>query len=189
MAIQSICIYCGSRPGNNPAYVTAAAHIGQLFAQRGITLLFGGGNVGLMGTVANNCLDNGGKVIGVIPSFMDDKELGLERCSELLWVGSMHERKNKLAELSEAFIALPGGPGTMDEFFEMFTWLQLQLHHKPVALFNINGYYNGLLAFMQHMVNEGFLKQAHFDQIIVSDNIESLLEQLNAYEAVGEGKR
>ncbi len=189
MPVQSICIYCGSRPGNNPEYVRVAAHIGKQFAAQNITLLFGGGNVGLMGTVANSCLDNGGKVIGVIPSFMDDKELGLERCTELIWVGSMHERKNRLAELSEAFIALPGGPGTMDEFFEMFTWLQLQLHQKPVALFNINGYYNGLISFMQHMVNEGFLKQQQFDQIIVSDNIESLLQQLNAYEPLLEPKR
>jgi len=178
MEINSICIFCGSSFGTNPVFKTTAEHIGKTFAGKNITLVYGGGNVGLMGVVSNSVMQNGGKVIGVIPNFMTEKELADYGVTELLMVETMHERKKKMSDIADAFIAIAGGIGTLDELFEIFTWRQLNLHNKPIGLLNTEGYYDSMLAFLNTMVTNGFLKQETLDLLIVRDNIEDLIDAL-----------
>ncbi|MHB8626935.1 MAG: LOG family protein [Aggregatilineales bacterium] len=179
--MQRVCIFCGSSNGAREAYNTAARTIGTSLAKRGLGLVYGGGRVGLMGTVADAALAAGGQVIGVIPQSLVDKEVGHHSLTELRIVHSMHERKALMVDLSDAFIAMPGGAGTMDEFFEIFTWAQLGFHRKPCALLNVAGYYDPLLAFMDHAVQEGFIRVEHRDLIRVDDEPDRLLDTLATY--------
>jgi uncharacterized protein (TIGR00730 family) len=175
--MKRVCIFCGSSPGLLPEYATAARHSGTVLAQRGVTLVYGGGNVGLMGIVADAALAAGGEVIGVIPRRMVARELAHGGVTTLIPVNSMHERKHKMAELSDGFLALPGGIGTMEELFEAFTWLQLGLHNKPVGLLNVAGYYDALLQFLAHMREQRFLRSQHLDTLLVGESIETLLDR------------
>jgi hypothetical protein len=169
-------------------YADAARHCGTVLAARKLTVVYGGGNVGLMGILADAALAAGGEVVGVIPRRMIARELGHQRVTSLIPVDSMHERKQKMADLSDAFIALPGGIGTMEELFEAFTWLQLDLHHKPVGLLNVSGYYDALLEFLAHMRGQRFLKPEHFDTLLVDDNVESLLDKFARFDRKPLGK-
>ncbi|WP_051748836.1 TIGR00730 family Rossman fold protein [Nevskia soli] len=178
--MRSVAVYCGSSPGFNPVFRAAAEALGRTLAQSACTLVYGGSHAGLMGAVADAALAAGGKVIGVIPDALVSREVAHRGLSELQVVGSMHERKARMAELSEAFVALPGGIGTLDEIVEMFTWTQLGIHRKPCAFLNIGGYYDSLLAFLRTMVAQGFLRQAQVDQLVVAERIEDLLPHLAA---------
>lgn len=179
--IRSLCVYCGSSPGNDPAYAAAAAEMGRLLARRGITLVFGGGKVGLMGTVADAALAAGGRVHGVIPHALSGKEVLHPGLSEIEVVASMHERKARMAELSDAFVALPGGLGTYEELFETWTWGQLGWHAKPVALLDVNGFYAKLAGFLDHVVEQGFVKEIHRRMLLVESDPEALLARLGDY--------
>ncbi len=180
--ISALCVYCGSRSGQDPAYRAAADALGGALARRNITLVYGGARVGLMGTVADAVLDAGGRAIGVLPGFMQDRELAHTRLSALHITDTMHERKAKMAELSDGFIALPGGIGTLEELFESWTWAQIGVHAKPCALLNVAGYYDQLGAFLDHAHAEGFVRGPHHEMLLVDDNIDRLLDRIAAYE-------
>ncbi len=158
MSVRSVCVYCGSQPGGPRVYAQAAAALGRAIAGDGLTLVYGGGSVGLMGVVADAALAAGGRVVGVIPRILVERELAHRGLAEQVVTESMQERKARMAELSDAFIALPGGIGTLDELFEMWTWAQLGLHAKPCALINTAGYYDNLVAFLDRAVTDGFLR-------------------------------
>jgi hypothetical protein len=179
--LNSLCVFCGSNPGASPAYGEAAARLGRALAGRGLALVYGGGRVGLMGVVADAALAAGGKVTGVIPEALATRELAHATLSDLQVVGSMHERKARMSELSDGFIALPGGIGTLEEWFEVWTWSQLGFQPKPCALLNVAGYYDHLLAFLDHMTGERFLNEAHRGMAIVDDDPERLLDRLAAW--------
>ena len=174
-------MFCGSSPGNNPEYRETARNLGRILAGRNIELVFGGGRVGLMNEIANTVLGAGGRVTGVIPQSLVDREVAHTGISELRVTGSMHERKALMAELSDGFIALPGGIGTFEEFMEIITWGQLGFHRKPCGLLNTLGFYDGLLEFLDHAVREGFLHDANRDSILVSESPEELLDLFTAY--------
>ena len=161
MELRSLCVFCGSRMGARPEYETAATSLGRALAERGVTLVYGGGSVGLMGAVANAALAASGKVIGVIPEALATKEVAHFGLTDLRVVPTMHARKALMAELSDGFVALPGGVGTFEELFEIVTWAQLGIHAKPVGLLNVMGFYDGLLALMDHAVREGFVLPEH----------------------------
>jgi uncharacterized protein (TIGR00730 family) len=171
-------VFCGASTGHDPIYMEAARTVGRTLAERGIGVVYGGGHVGLMGAVADAAMEAGGRVVGVIPTFMTHKELAHERITELVMVRDMHERKRVMHERSQAVIALPGGFGTMDELFELLTWRQLGLHAKPMGLLNVNGYYDGLLAQMHHMEKEGFLHDA--TRVMAATEVEVLVNALLA---------
>lgn len=175
---MNICVFCGSSSGNNPVYAQAAKELGKLIADGGHTLIYGGGNVGLMGIVADAVLERRGQVIGIIPKFLMDKEVGHTGLSSLEIVNSMHERKKRMADLSEAFVAIPGGWGTLEEIAEILTWKQLGLLTHSVAILNINGFFNPLLQQMNHMVEEGFLKEQNLQSLKISDSPSELLSAL-----------
>jgi uncharacterized protein (TIGR00730 family) len=179
--VQRVCVFCGSSNGVREDYVVAAQAMGTGLAKRGLGLVYGGGRVGLMGAVADAVLAAGGHVIGVIPQSLVDKEVGHNSLTDLRIVHSMHERKALMADLSNAFIAMPGGAGTMDEFFEIFTWAQLGFHRKPCALLNVASYYDPLLTFMDHAVQEGFIRAEHRDLIQVDSDPDRLLDRLTTY--------
>ncbi len=177
-----ICVFCGSSSGNRPDYLEAANQLGTALAKAGIGLVYGGAQVGLMGEVANAALAAGGEVIGVIPKALVDRELAHEGLTKLKVVGSMHERKAMMAELSDGFIALPGGVGTFEELFEVWTWAQLGHHRKPCAVFNVSGYYDKLIDFLDHCVEQGFFKPVYRDMLIVEPSVESLLQAVSDYQ-------
>ncbi|WP_156307882.1 LOG family protein [Sphingobacterium endophyticum] len=183
MKLKKIVVFCASSPGHGSEFIEAAQEVGKVFADKGITLVYGGGRVGLMGAVADAAMENHGQVIGVIPQFLNSKEIGHSGITQLIEVDTMHERKAKMNALCDGVIALPGGFGTMEELFEMTTWGQLGLHKKPIGILNVNGFYDHLIAFIQHMVDSGLLKEENQKMILYSDNIEDLLEQMEAYEA------
>lgn len=180
--MNSLCVFCGSSSGASPAYAEAAARLGRIVAERGMTLVYGGGRVGLMGVVASAALAAGGKVIGVIPQALATRELAHDGLTDLQVVGSMHERKARMSELSSGFLALPGGIGTLEEWFEVWTWSQLGFHPKPCGLLNVAGYYDHLLAFLDHVTAERFLREAHRSMAIVGDDPELLLDRLAAWQ-------
>ncbi len=182
---RRICVYCGSSGGVDEAYFEAARQVGAELANRGITVVYGGGRVGLMGAVADAALEAGGEVIGVITSKLVTLEVGHEALSELFVVDSMHARKMMMAQLADAFIALPGGFGTLEELFEATTWAQLNYHKKPVGLLDVRGYYGALVAFMEHAVAEGFIREVHAGLVTVGHAIGPLLEQLAEAEVPG----
>lgn len=181
--MKQIAIFCGSSKGSLPIYMEAAFSIGQKLTKRKIGIVYGGAAVGLMGAVADGALSEGGNVIGVLPIFLKEKEIEHTRLSELILTSSMHERKAKMLELCDGVIALPGGFGTLEELFEVLTWAQLGLHHKPIGILNLNGFYDHLLQLLEHMVAEGFLKGVNKNMLLVSTQIDSLLDQMDQYQA------
>ncbi|WP_316676614.1 TIGR00730 family Rossman fold protein [uncultured Tolumonas sp.] len=181
MELGSICVYCGSSEGRNEAYGTAARSLGRLLAAQGITLVYGGANVGLMRILADSALAAGGRVVGVMPQALVAKEKAHRGLSEFHVADSMHERKALMAELSDGFIALPGGAGTLDELFEMWTWAQLGFHGKPCGLLNVAAYYDPLTAFLDHAVREGFVRDLHRDMLVIAERPEDMLDRFRAY--------
>ena len=177
--MRRLCVFCGSSVGNNSAYADAAEAMGALLAKRGIGLVYGGGHVGLMGVIAEAALKAGGEVIGVIPHALFEREIGHSGVTDLRIVDSMHTRKAMMADLADAFVAMPGGVGTFEEFFEAVTWTQLGLHRKACGLLNVAGFYAPLAAFIDQAVGEGFIKPIHRAAIVVDDNPERLLETLS----------
>ena len=185
MTMKSVCVYCGASFGSDPIYTEAAKAMGRTVAERGLKLVYGGGQVGLMGVIADACIDAGGEVLGVIPDFLDHKEIAHPRVQDMRIVKSMHERKLMMADNADAFIAMPGGLGTMEELFEVWTWSQLGRHEKPVALLNMNGYWDKLTAFLDHMRDEGFVEARHRDMLMSAQTPEAVLEALDAYQFPG----
>lgn len=186
--MKSITVFCGSSFGSDEIYKEQAILLGQTLANQNIQLVYGGANVGLMGAVADGVLQQGGKVIGVLPHFLQSKEIAHQELTELILVETMHERKTKMNDLCDGVIVLPGGYGTLEEFFEMITWAQLGLHKKPIAILNINGFYDDLIKLVQNMVDKGFLKQINQEMLLVSDSIDELLEKMKNYRAPSVGK-
>lgn len=179
--MKRITVFCGSSFGTEAIYAEQATLLGETFAKENIELVYGGANVGLMGALADGILNNGGKAIGVLPNFLRSKEIAHLGLTELILVESMHERKTKMNDLCDGVIALPGGFGTLEELFEMLTWAQLGLHKKPIAILNINGFYNSLIELTETMVEKGLLKEANQKMLLVSDNIPDLLHQMRNY--------
>ena len=177
-----LCVFCGSNPGLEPSYLAMAQALGRMLAQENIALVYGGGAVGLMGAVADAALEGGGEVIGVIPQALMDKEIGHRGLADLRVVGSMHERKALMAELASGFIALPGGLGTFEELFEVWTWAQLGYHRKPCALLNAAGFYDRLISFLDDVVERGFVKPIHRSMLIVEDEPAALIRAIRGYE-------
>ena len=186
--MKRITVFCGSSFGSDEIFTTQARLLGEALAKRNIELVYGGANVGLMGAVADSVLNYGGKAIGVLPYFLQSKEIAHENLSELILVETMHERKTKMNELCDGVIALPGGFGTLEELFEMLTWAQLGLHTKPIAILNINNFYDPLLEMLKTMVEKGLLKEINRKMLLVSDNIDDLLQQMENYIAPTVGK-
>ena len=180
--MKSICVFCGSSTGNNSKYVANARQLGELIAQKKMKLVYGGGNVGLMGEIANSVLDNDGEVIGVIPQFLVEKELVHDNLTELKVVASMHERKAIMAELADGFVALPGGFGTLEETVEVLTWTQLGLHRKPIGLLNVEKYFDFLYEFFKHMVAEKFLHTEYKDMILIKENAKEMIDSLVGFQ-------
>ncbi|MBA2674488.1 TIGR00730 family Rossman fold protein [Ramlibacter sp.] len=174
----SLCVYCGSRPGSDPSYVDLARAVGVWIGSHGGQLVYGGGNNGLMGRMADATLEAGGRVVGIIPQALVDREWAKRDCTELHVVDTMHARKRMMAERADCFLALPGGIGTFEEFFETWTWRQLGYHDKPVGLLNAGGYYDALLAFLEHGVSQGFMGQAQMKLLTVGTEVAPLLAQL-----------
>jgi uncharacterized protein (TIGR00730 family) len=180
--INSLCVFCGANHGKRPAYRATAQHLGELLARRSITLVYGGGNVGLMGSVADACLAARGRVIGVIPRALADKEIAHAGLTEMHVVGSMHERKAMMADLADAFLSLPGGFGTWDEFCEALTWSQLGLQKKACAFLNVEGYYDALFALTARAADDGFIRPEHQQLLLVDTDPEHLLDRLETFE-------
>jgi hypothetical protein len=181
--MQHVCVFCGSSPGNRPVYLDAAHQTGMALVQRGIGLVYGGAQLGLMGRIADTVIEQGGNVIGVMPEHLSIKEVLHPNLPDLRIVDSMHTRKALMAELSDAFIAMPGGLGTLEELCEILTWGQLGLHRKPCGLLNVAGFFDPLLALLDHAVAEGFLRPVHRNLVLVAAAPEELLDKLAAYEA------
>ncbi len=181
--MKRICVFCGSRSGASRTYEEGARWLGRALVEAGVTLVYGGGRVGLMGVLADAVLDFGGEAIGVIPKALVRREVAHMGLSDLRVVGSMHERKALMSDLSEGFVALPGGIGTLEEFFEVLSWAQLGVHHKPCGLLNLEGYYNPLLAFFDNVVAQGFLSEEHRSIVLVETEPEPLLEAFARYQA------
>jgi len=179
--MKSLCIYCGSSPGATPAYAQAARELAQAMVEQNIALVYGGGNVGLMGIIADEVMRLGGQATGVIPEALLKKELGHNGLTQLHIVKDMHERKAMMADLSDGFIAMPGGVGTLEELFEVFTWAQLGFHQKPIGLLNVDGFYDGLLQFIQHMVSQRFLKGEQAEILIAEARPADLLQRFRSF--------
>jgi len=186
--MKRICVFCGSNAGARSEYAEAARALATVLAERKMGIVYGGGNVGLMGVLADAALEHGGEVIGVIPRKLVEKEVAHRGVTELRIVETMHERKALMNDLSDAFIALPGGFGTLDEFFEVLTWSQLGFHGKPCALLNVAGYYDGMLAMLDHAVTERFLRPAHRELVIADTDPLRLLQRLSAFVPAPKGK-
>lgn len=180
--MKRICVYCGSNPGSRPEYLASATELGELLAEKDIEIVYGGAEVGLMGAVASAAINHGGKVTGVIPETFAGK-IAHDHLSELHVVPTMHARKTKMFDLSDGFIALPGGLGTLEEAFEIFTWAQLGFHEKPCGLLNVCGYFDRILEFLDHSVSQQFVKRAHREMVLVDHHSEGLLMQFDSYQA------
>lgn len=179
---KRLAVYCGSASPADPVYIESARMVGRGLAERGIGLVYGGGRLGLMGAVADACVEAGGEVIGIIPEALCTKEVKNDFCTELHIVPGMHERKKMFTDLSDGFITIPGGVGTMDELWEAISWAQLGYHEKPVGLLNVAGFYDHLIAFNRQMADVGFVREAHKNIMIVDDTLNGLLEKMAAYE-------
>ena len=180
--MKRIAVYCGSATPADPRYMALARDVGAALAGRGIGVVYGGGRLGLMGAVASGALDAGGEVIGVIPDALAGSEVSNTDCTQLITVSGMHERKARFTDLSDGFITIPGGVGTMDELWEAMSWAQLGYHQKPVGLLNAFGFYDHLIAFNRQMADVGFVRPAHQNILIAADTLDGLLEQMTAYE-------
>ena len=178
---STLCVYCGASQGHDPVYAEAARQLGHSMVRQGLSLVYGGGHVGLMGVIADAVLEAGGEVTGVIPKALMDTEVGHDKLTRLLVVKDMHERKALMAEYADGFIAMPGGIGTLEELFEALTWAQLGFHEKPIGLLNVNGFYDGLTAFLSHLVSEGFLRAEHAALLIRERDADALLEKLRDF--------
>jgi uncharacterized protein (TIGR00730 family) len=176
--LRSVCVFCGSQPGARPVYVAAARELGSSLARQGITLVYGGGHIGMMGAAADAALGAGGKVVGVIPEHLMRPEVAHQNLTELIVVDTMHTRKRTMAARADAFVVLPGGYGTFEEMFEMITWLQLRLQAKPVGLLNVAGFYDGLVAFLHHAADERFIRAEHRELWCIESQVSALLAQL-----------
>lgn len=181
--LTSVSVFCGSSPGNNDMYYQEAFHLGVFLAENSIKVVYGGAKVGLMGAVADGALSNGGTVVGIIPDFLQNKEIAHDGLTELIVVKSMHQRKSVMDEMSDGAIVLPGGFGTMDEMFELLTWGQLGLHKKPIGILNVDGFYDDLITCLDNMVSKNLLRQTNRDMLLVSREIRSLFSMMEAYEA------
>jgi len=181
LPMKAITVFCGSKGGNDPHFIEMAQKTGKLLANQGIQLIYGGGKVGMMGELANAALQNEGQVTGIIPSFLCTKEIAHDQLTELIVVETMHERKLKMQESCQGFISLPGGFGTMEEFFEVLTWGQLGLHQKPIGLLNPGGYFDPLVHFLDQMVDTAFLSQNDRDMVLVADSPKDLIAKMNKY--------
>jgi uncharacterized protein (TIGR00730 family) len=179
LAVKSLCVFCGSADGVPPTFVTATRAFAAACVQRGIRLVYGGASVGLMGTLADAALETGGEVIGVVPRALVAREIAHRGLTQLHIVDTMHQRKAKMAELADAFVALPGGIGTLEEFFEVWTWGQLGIHHKPYGLLNVDDFYTPLIAFLDHASRAGFIRAAQREQVAVANDATTLLEALS----------
>jgi len=179
--VERICVFCGSSPGARPEYAEAARKLGKELVERGIGLVYGGGNVGLMGEIARTVVCSGGDVIGVVPRSLALREVAFLDLADLRVVGSMHERKALMAELSDGFIALPGGLGTVEEFFEVLTWAQLGIHSKPCGLLDVSGYYSRMIDFVHHAVEEQFVEMGHLSALLIDDSPARLLESFISF--------
>lgn len=179
--LRSLCVFCGSSKGNHDKFAEAAWKTGKLLAKENITLVFGGGQVGLMGVVADSVMKHGGKAIGVIPTFLSRKEIAHDGLTEMIVVDTMHQRKQRMADLSDGFITLPGGMGTLEELSEVLTWAQLGLHKKPIGILNVKEYYKPLLRFLDEMVDARFSLKENRDLLVTDEEPESLLEKMRAY--------
>jgi uncharacterized protein (TIGR00730 family) len=179
--MDSVCVFCGSNSGANSLYLHAARSVGEALARRGITVVFGGGRVGMMGALADSALAAGGRVVGVIPRSLVAREVGHNGVTELVVVDTMHQRKALMGDLSEGFLALPGGFGTLEELFEVITWSQLGIHAKPCGLLNVAGYFDSLLGFLDHAVAEQFLKPEHRELLIIEEDPEALLDRMESF--------
>lgn len=177
-----LAVFCGSSNGSSDAYKEGAIQLGKELAKQKITLVYGGASVGMMGKVANTVLENGGKAIGVIPKMLEEREISHPNLTQLIVVESMHERKAKMAELADGFIALPGGPGTLEEFMEVFTWAQLGVHQKPCGLLNINHYYDPLVSLFNHMADQQFLDEKYRSMALVDSSPQQLIEKFFTYQ-------
>lgn len=180
--MKAVCVYCGSSTGVRPVYAQAAEAFGRALVAAGCSLVYGGGRVGLMGTVADAVLAAGGRAVGVIPKLLVDKEVGHTGLTELHVVPDMHERKKMMADLSDAFVALPGGAGTLEELFEVYTWEQLGYHAKAIGIFDVEGYFRPLLAMLEHTVREGFMQQAYLDVLQIDADAHGLVDKLRRYQ-------
>jgi uncharacterized protein (TIGR00730 family) len=187
-AMKRICVFCGSSAGARAEYLDAAAEVGRALVRREIGLVYGGGGVGLMGQLARAVLAAGGDVTGVIPAALQKKELALEELSDLRIVESMHDRKALMADLADGFLALPGGLGTIEEFFEILTWTQLGIHDKPSGLLNVAGYFEGLIEFLDYAVEEEFIRAEHRSLVLTHEDPDALLDLLDSFEPVGVDK-
>jgi len=176
--INAICVYCGSAPGARPVFADAARALGRALAQANIALVYGGGRVGLMGLIADEVLAHGGRALGVIPELLRNREVGHTGLTELHVVPDMHARKKKMADLADAFIAMPGGIGTFEELFEIYTWAKLGYHEKPIALLDVDGYYDPLLAMLRRTVDEGFMSRVYLDMLHVSAQPATLIDNM-----------
>ncbi len=186
--MKSVCVYCGSSLGAKPIYEEAAQAFGRTLVEAGCSLVYGGGRVGLMGVIADAVLAAGGRAVGVIPELLVDKEVGHHGLTELHVVPDMHQRKRMMADLSDAFVALPGGAGTLEELFEVYTWAQLGYHHKAIGLYDIGGYYAPLMNMLGHTVREGFMQQTYLDMLQIDADAQALLEKLRRYQPPGPDK-
>jgi uncharacterized protein (TIGR00730 family) len=180
--VERICVFCGASPGARPAYREATEELARLVAEEGVGMVYGGGGVGLMGALADAVLAAGGEITGVIPRSLVDREIAHRDVTDMRVVASMHERKALMAELADAFVALPGGIGTLEELFEVYTWAQLGLHRKPCALLNVAGYYDGIAGFLDHAVEQRFLREETRELLMVESDPGALLERLRAFE-------
>lgn len=180
--MDKLCVFCGSSKGLNSAYVEAARRLGELMAEKGVELVYGGGSIGIMGELADAVLENGGKVTGVIPRFLYEKEVGHDGLTKLIIVETMHERKLTMASLAEGFLALPGGIGTLEELFEIYTWNQLQLVQHPVALLNVEGYFDELILFMQKVEKEGFIRNHTQNILLKCDDVDNVIELMKNHQ-------
>lgn len=181
--LEKICVFCGSSDGNDTLVNESAIHLGEVFAERNIALVYGAAKIGIMGTLAKTILNANGEVIGIIPQFLKKKEVVHLGLTQLVTTTNMHERKLKMQELSDGFIALPGGFGTLEELFEIITWLQLGLHTKPIGLLNVNGFYDDLLQFLETMVRKGFVSMKNYELLLVDTSIENLLQKMEEFKA------
>lgn len=179
--LNKICVFCGSSEGNDTAIIDASKQLGKTLAEKKITLVYGAAKIGVMGIIAQNVLDNHGKVIGIIPEFLKLKEVVHLGLTELITTQNMHDRKLQMQEISDGFITMPGGLGTLEELFEILTWLQLGLHKKPIGLLNVNHFYDDLLKLLENMVRRGFLSMENYNLLIVDSSIESLLTKMSEF--------
>lgn len=182
-SLTHICVFCGSSDGNDTNINAAALELGKSLADRGTTLVYGAAKIGIMGDIAKAVLDNGGNVVGIIPEFLKKKEVVHLGLTELITTTSMHDRKLKMQEISDGFIALPGGIGTLEELFEILTWLQLGLHSKPIGLLNVNGFYDDLLQLLEHMVRKGFVTMQSYELLLVASSVADLWEKMEQFKS------